>query len=272
MNAFWASVKFGAFMSSTPLSEVSYSRKLSLRMIQFFGVKSNAITAKAKDGSVLSTTTETLSISGLERNTYDDTDGIDGFDTHEKSTITESADGSRSTNIRTQNGDGTLRYKDTEVISANGRDKVIERDQDGDGLYDTTETLTVILHADQSRTSTLTVTNQNGTTRSHTSYTQSEDTLSRTILENLDGDLTAAGAQDVDRKTVDVTTIAYLGADAGRIATATTLKSVNRLNITTSVDSGMQKYIAQKVDTMSDNWFFRKWHQNVQSKRTIVPH
>jgi hypothetical protein len=118
-------------------------------------------------------------------------------------------------------------YRMTSITFANGRDKVISRDSEGNGVYETIETLTVTLHADGSRTSALEVTNTDGSLRAHTLYTQSEDTLSRTILENLDGDLKADGTQDVDQKTVDVTTIATDGTRTQTITVTNADGSIN---------------------------------------------
>jgi hypothetical protein len=166
------------------------------------GSHSNVIKTLAPDGTtVITSSTETLSTNGLVRTELLDQDGDGDTDARMVTSIATSGD-VKTTRHATYNDDGSIRVYEKEVIAANGRDKVISRDSEGNGVYETIETLTVTLHADGSRTSALEVTNTDGSLRAHTLYTQSEDTLSRTILENLDGDLKADGTQDVDQKTV----------------------------------------------------------------------
>jgi Ca2+-binding RTX toxin-like protein len=165
----------------------------------------------AKDGTtLLSKSTETINVGGNNRIEDIDADGLGGalgYETRITESITDVA-GVRTTTIITTNRDGTLRTLEKEVIAANGRDKVISRDRDGNGTFETVENLTVTLNPDTTRTNVLDVRNADGTKRTITSYTQSADTLSKTINQDMDDDAA------FERKTTDVTVIA---ADQSRI-------------------------------------------------------
>jgi hypothetical protein len=142
---------------------------------------SNVLTNYAKDGiTMLSRSTETIDLTGEIRTGSIDADGlggIDGYETLTTETVAEDASGVRTTTIVTTNRHGTLRTQEKEVIAANGQDKVISRDRDGNGTFETIEDLDVTVNADTTRTNVLTVKNGDGTLRTVTSYMQSADTV-----------------------------------------------------------------------------------------------
>ncbi len=153
------------------------------------------------DGSVIRSSTETVSADGLTRTDAIDEDGDGGVDLTITHTIVINADGSRSETIEYFNEDGSLRSSVTESVSADGQTKTIARDLDGDGDTDVQEELNITVNADGSTDSTLTVKNGDGSTRSTSTHDQSEDALTKSSAVDQDGD------GDVDLTTVEVTTI-----------------------------------------------------------------
>ncbi len=174
--------------------------------------RTNVTTTYARDGvTIITRSTETVTPDGKTRTDLIDADGNGSVDTHVDQTITFAGQ-VKTTTISTLNGDSSLRQREMEVIAANGHDKVISRDHDGNNVYETVENLTVTLNGDGSRTSVLDVRNADGSKRTVTSYQQSADTLSKTISFDLDSDA------DLERTTTDVTT---LNVDGSRLHEAT---------------------------------------------------
>ncbi|WP_368039866.1 beta strand repeat-containing protein, partial [Ruegeria atlantica] len=158
-------------------------------------------TDRGSDGSVIRSSTETVSADGLTRTDAIDEDGDGTVDLTISHVIVVNADGTRSETIRHLNEDGSLRSAVTESVSADGRTKTITRDLDGDGDADVQEELNITVNADKSTSSTVTVKNGDGSVRSTTTQNQSEDALTKTTTVDQDGD------GDVDLTTVESTAI-----------------------------------------------------------------
>jgi hypothetical protein len=120
--------------------------------------------------TLLSRSTETINAASNSRTEDIDADGVGPYDTRITQTITENA-GERTTNFITTNFNGSLRTQEKEVIAANGQDKVISRDRDGNGIFETVEDLDVTINPDTTRANVLTVKNGDGSLRTVSSYT-----------------------------------------------------------------------------------------------------
>jgi hypothetical protein len=154
----------------------------------------------AKDGTtLLSKSNESINTTGATRVEQIDADGVGAYETQITETVTTDVDGKRTTTIITNNLNTSLRSQDQEVIAANGMDKVISRDRDGNGVFETIEDLDVTINPDNTRTNVLMVKNADGSLRTITTYIQSANTLNKLILN----DINANGT--IDRQTADVT-------------------------------------------------------------------
>ncbi|MDD7911963.1 DUF4214 domain-containing protein, partial [Pseudovibrio exalbescens] len=156
-----------------------------------------------QDGSVIRSRFETVSADGSLRIDAADLDGDGHADETVTHRVTVANDQSRTESMTTTNRDGSIRDHVLQEVSADGRQKTISRDLDGDGRADVQEELSIVVAADGSSTSTLEVKNADGSLRSSVTTTQSADTLSKTAESDLDGD------GDVDlRETEQVTLLA----------------------------------------------------------------
>jgi hypothetical protein len=135
--------------------------QIETRSVDANGVRSETIGNYAKDGvTLLSQSTETVDAAGIVRNTYIDADGsggVGGYETRDRERILV-VNGVRTTEFITYNHDATttVRHQEKEVLAVNGRDKVISRDKDGNGTFQTTDLISsvVVNTVNQERTET----------------------------------------------------------------------------------------------------------------------
>ncbi|MAM09614.1 MAG: hypothetical protein CML23_03960 [Rhizobiaceae bacterium] len=165
------------------------------------------------DGSVITATSETVSADGKTRSTGVDLDGDGLYDRTTVFEIADGTDGSRSETTEVFNRDGSLRTSSAKSVDAAGRIKVTESDIDGDGAFDTRNSVSVTENAGGGTVSTQTVTNRDGSLRSSEVHTLSEDGKTRETKLDSDGD----GDFDVTETDVTVTL-----ADGSRQQTVTT--------------------------------------------------
>ncbi|WP_299919398.1 DUF4214 domain-containing protein [uncultured Roseobacter sp.] len=130
-----------------------------IRTTNIDGSRSIVINDLADDGSVIRGSSETTAIDGLTRTqgTDEDGDGVDDLTVTHR--ITEHGDGSRTESTVARNRDGSLRSSETMVVGADGQSKIISRDLDGDGVFETVEDLSITLDASGNSTSVLNVNN-----------------------------------------------------------------------------------------------------------------
>ncbi|WP_057461214.1 FG-GAP-like repeat-containing protein [Pseudovibrio sp. POLY-S9] len=215
-----------------------------VRVTQSDGSQIITISALAKDGSVITSRSETVSSDGSVRVDGYDQDGDGSFDTNETHSVTVNDDDSRSETIAITNQDGSLRSHVKEDVSADGRTKVVERDLDGDGDTDTREELSITVAADGQTTSELTVKNGDGSLRSSTTTVQSADALTRTTTADQDGD------GDIDLTIVDTTTIA---ADGSREQVVTQTNADGSVRSKTRETLGADKVSQQTFVDLNQN-------------------
>ncbi|KZK97222.1 Bifunctional hemolysin/adenylate cyclase precursor [Pseudovibrio sp. Ad5] len=215
-----------------------------VRATQSDGSQVITISALAKDGSVITSRSETVSSDGTVRVDGHDQDGDGSADTNETHSVTVNGDDSRSETIAITNQDGSLRSHVKEDVSADGRTKVVERDLDGDGDTDTREELSITVAADGQTTSELTVKNGDGSLRSSTTTVQSADALTRTTTADQDGD------GDIDLTIVDTTTIA---ADGSREQVVTQTNADGSVRSMTRETLGADKVSQQTFVDLNQN-------------------
>ncbi len=186
-------------------------------------------TDRDPNGGIIRSSTETVSADGLTRTDAIDEDGDGAVDLTITHTIVINGDGSRSETIEHFNQDGSLRSAVIENVSADGQTKTIARDLDGDGDTDVQEELDIVVNADGTTDSTLTVKNGDGGLRSTTDHSQSEDALTKSSAVDQDGD------GDVDLTTVEATMI---NADGSRETETTQTNTDGSVRSKTKVTLG----------------------------------
>lgn len=198
------------------------------------------------DGTTIRSVTEAVSADGLARTEAIDSDGDGLADVMTSHVIVVNPDGSRSETITLFNQDGSVRSVVTETVSADGQTKTITRDVDGDGSVDTVEDLDIATGPAGS-ISTMTVSNGNGTTRSFTRQTQSDDALTKTTELDVDGD------GDIDVTTVDETVNNLDGSRVNTITATNTNGSIRSMQQTTL---GADKVTSETRIDLNQNGIF----------------
>ncbi len=211
------------------------------------GSRTVVISDLAKDGSVIRSSTETVSIDGQTRSDAVDEDGDSTTDVTETHAISTDGAGIRTEVTTLTNGDGSLRSSVTEVTSADGRTRTVTRDLDGDGTADVTEATVITVNGDGSTSSSFTVTNPDASTRRSSTQTQSDDALTKTRTEDVDGD------GDIDVTTVDETVI---NPDGSRLNTITVTNTDGSIRSMQKVTLGADKVTSETwVDLDQDGTF-----------------
>ena len=104
------------------------------------------------------------------------------------STVTVlNADGSRTTTSLDTNADGSLSAKSVATVSANGLAKTIQRDLDGNGTFEVTDSESIMLAADGSRATTRTRAAANGAILERMVVAASATALATTIAHDVNG-------------------------------------------------------------------------------------
>ncbi|MGX7872786.1 beta strand repeat-containing protein [Mesorhizobium sp. ORM6] len=144
-------------------------------------------------------------------------------------TQSTNADGSVTTDIVGYNADGSKAFENVVTVSSNGLNKTTKYDDNGDGVFDRTQTDNTVLNADGSSTETITNFNADGSKRNANATTTSADTKTVTTLVDQNGD----GIWDQSE-------IFVTNADG---STSTTTKqlaangaTINQIAVTTSAD------------------------------------
>ncbi len=140
------------------------------------------------DGSLVHKTVSVTAASGLTRTVTSDFDGNATTDlTHTDATVVN-ADQSRTDTVTDKASNASLIRKTVTTTSADGTTKTTSVDRNGDGVFDLTTMLAIVLAADHSSTSTVTDKAGNGTLIDKTVTAISADGLSRTTQTDIDGD------------------------------------------------------------------------------------
>ncbi|KYG21651.1 hypothetical protein SE92_16435 [Bradyrhizobium sp. AT1] len=195
------------------------------------------------NGSLANETVSTTSADGLSRVVKFDHNGNGIFD--QTQTIVNAVDGSgnRSNTISNFDVTGALRDRTATTTSANGLTVTIARDTDGNGLDDQTEQR--VTNANGGRTITLTDRNPDGSARSTTVSTTSQDGLTKSVQTDLDG------VGGIDRTRSDITIVAGDGSRAETIVDKNGTQTVATSVLATSAD-GRAKTTTSDLDGDGD--------------------
>ncbi|MCK7615113.1 FG-GAP-like repeat-containing protein [Roseibium sediminicola] len=167
-------------------------------------------------------------------------DSMGGGWVDQRETRTEAADGSLTIEVVNLAQDERVITSTSETVSLDGSERIDGLDADGDTKADTIETHLVDKHDDDSRTETVTVTNQDGSLRSKTIEEVEADNRSKVITRDLDGD-----GQIDQREILDIT-VTPAGGSTSRLeirngdgslkSASTTVTSDDALTKTTKLD------------------------------------
>ncbi|WP_206513403.1 beta strand repeat-containing protein [Rhizobium phaseoli] len=151
------------------------------------GTSTATQTRRGGDGSLLSETVTALSADSLVRATSTDADGDGTFEEKSQDSTVIAADSGRVETVTDTNADLSLRDRTVTAWSADGRTRTIETDTNGDGGYDSVETIAVA--GNGTITDTLSDFNPAGTILSNRTVTvTSADGLSKNVRTDEDGD------------------------------------------------------------------------------------
>lgn len=211
------------------------------------GSRTKLVSDLAEDGSVIRSSSETISADGLVRSEATDADGDGLADTVTSDAIAELAGGERIETVTLSNRDGSLRSSSTETESADGRTRSVAQDLDGDGNVDRTKSTVITVNAGGDTSSTATVLNGDGSVRSSATQSQSADALTRTRATDADGDGNA------DLTVIEATVI---NGDGSRVKTVTETNrdgSVRGMEMTTL---GADKVTTETWEDLNQNGAF----------------
>ncbi|WFE88607.1 DUF4214 domain-containing protein [Roseibium porphyridii] len=189
---------------------------------------SDAATAVLK-----SRTVTTVSADGLTETIERDTMGGGWF--NQREVRTEQADGSLTIVISDLAENGTMIKSRSETVSSDGSVRVDGIDADGDGHADTVETHGIAVHADDSRTETVAVTNQDGSLRSKVTEEVGSDGRSKVITRDLDGN-----GQTDQQEILDIT-VAPSGGSTSRLDIRNGDGSLKSSSVTVTSDDALTK-------------------------------
>jgi hypothetical protein len=151
------------------------------------GSRTTLISDLAHSGGVIRSSSETVSVNGLTRSEGIDQDGNGISDTTTNDAITIAVYNSRTEITTVINGNGSVRSREAETVSADGRVRTVVTDLDGDTDTDRIDQMSITVAANGATTSVLTVKNGDGSVRNSSTVLQSADTLTKTTSD-VDGD------------------------------------------------------------------------------------
>lgn len=163
------------------------AKTIDARLLNGDGSTTHTQSAYAGDGTTLMGKVTT--VESADRRTVTTTTDANGDGANDSvTTSVEGVDGAKSTSTISYNANGTVRGSSQTALSANGLVATSQIDVDGDGYYDRMQVDTTVLNADGSRSQTVTVKNGDGSVRSASVNTLSDDHLVRTVQTDADGD------------------------------------------------------------------------------------
>lgn len=197
------------------------------------------------DGSAFTGTTSYTKADGTKGQVGDAVLATDsqGYLIHQ--TQTTSAGGSVATDIVGSNADGSKAFENVSTLSADGLTRTISYDDNGDGIFDRSQSIVTAANADGSLTRTTSDFNADGSLKDRTATTTSADTKTVTTLVDQNGD----GVWDQSQTFVS-------NADGSTSTTTKNLAAngaiINQTQVTTSTD-GLTK--TTKVDNTGSGSF-----------------
>jgi trimeric autotransporter adhesin len=193
------------------------------------GSYTTTTTAYNGEGSLRNQSKTTLSADNLTKTTQTDVNGDGVYDLTTTDVTTVNADGSRTQTVTDVNADGSKRDQIVTAKGADGRSRTIQIDQNGDGIWDSVET--IVVAGDGSSVDTTTSYAANGAVIGKSIISTSADGLTRTSQIDANGDGT------IDRTRTETT---VKNADGSSTVTTTDKASngalIDKSIVTTSAN------------------------------------
>ncbi|GFE49041.1 hypothetical protein So717_07940 [Roseobacter cerasinus] len=145
-------------------------------------------TRKAANGATITSSETWISANGLVSRTARDLDGDGITDVTDESTTVLNIDGSRTQTLVTQNGDLSARTTTVTTVSDDGLSTQIQRDADGDGIFERDQTSATVLNVDGTQVTTDETRAADGSLLSAAQTSRSDDGLTITARLDTDGD------------------------------------------------------------------------------------
>lgn len=244
-------------------------KTLSQLGITSINLKPDNTQAVLSDGSqILGSTTFTKS----DGSTGTAADVLLAYDTDgylTQSTTTVNGDGSTSIDVKAYYADGSLAKESVSTTSANGATRSLKQDVDGDGIFDGTQTQTIVVNGDGSRTTTVSDTNVVGALVDRTMTICSADGKTVTITYDLDGngttDQTESRATDASGTTVTLIDLDRYGTVVDTTVVNTTAdglsktvknylgSSISGTLIATQTDTTVVQSDGSRVETITND-------------------
>jgi len=140
------------------------------------------------DGSAITGTTTYTKSDGTKGQVGDAILAVDSNGYLIRQTQTTNAGGSVTTDIGGSNADGSKAFENVVTLSANGLSKTIKYDDNGDGVFDRSQTVVSVVNSDGSTTQTTSDFNADGSLKDRTASTTSADTRTVTTQIDTNGD------------------------------------------------------------------------------------
>ncbi|SFQ73487.1 hypothetical protein SAMN05216567_1329 [Variovorax sp. OK605] len=140
------------------------------------------------DGSAFTGTTSYTKSDGTKGQVGDAVLATDGNGYLIHQTQTTNAGGSVTTDIVGSNADGSKAFENVSTLGANGLTKTINYDDNGDGIFDRSQSIATGTNADGSFTQTISNLNADGSLKSRTATTTSADTSTVATQVDQNGD------------------------------------------------------------------------------------
>lgn len=161
----------------------------SVTVVGTDGTRTETIQDLTQNGSLRDKSITVTSADGRNKTTQSDLDGNGTIDRLTASSIVVAADGSSVTTQTDRNGDGSVLIdKTVTALSADGLSRIISRDLDGNGTFDTVTTDVTVSNANGSKTQTVTDRNADGSLRDQVTSVRGADGRSRSIQVDSNGD------------------------------------------------------------------------------------
>ncbi|CAA2137646.1 hypothetical protein MBLL_00759 (plasmid) [Methylobacterium bullatum] len=191
------------------------------------------------DGSAVATTIKTTSATGLATTIQNDVNADGTIDTTTSDITVLQNDGSRVDTVSTLGQKGVLRSRNVITTSASGLSTITQSDADGNGIVDLVTNSVTSLNKDGSRSTTVTQA-ANGTTLNSTVTTTSGNGLSKTVVDDFDGDgvddLTSDYVTNLNSSGTTTETVSERNSSGTLIDQKTVTTSVDGKSITTRRD------------------------------------
>jgi hypothetical protein len=218
------------------------------------GSTTETISAFASNGALVSKSTTSVSADGRSVTETIDVNG-DGIVDQNLSTAVDAA-GNKVTTLTDLNANGSVKDRLVTKTSADGLSITIQSDANGDGVFDQSRTDVTVLHANGSRTETVTDLNVAGAVKDKTIVTTSADGLSKTTQWDDAGSgvfnltKTDVTAHNADGSQSD--TITYLNANGSLRSRLISSISADQLTKSLQLDLDGDGHIEQTQTTVTN--------------------